>query len=192
MRGVFKGKITDYGVSTTQAGKPQVFIVGQFDDPDGLKKSLTWYGGFSEKGTQYTLRTLLYCGLAPKNASKLNQLINGPESGLLDMDLLLDFDVQTEEYRDRDGNKKTRTSIKYINNRDLSPGVQRIDEAKNNSFFGENENQFSADITRIANSIGLPVDGLQRAEKKAETKPDKEPEIPSQTDADFTMDDIPF
>lgn len=198
MTGVFEGKIVDYGVSLTSSDKPQVFITGEFM-ADGETKKMTWYGQLTGKGTDITMRTLLYCGLAPNDAGKLNTLEKGPVSGLLDTEKQMSFDVQQETYYTKEGTPKEKTFIKWINDPQLAPTVRRIDESANNAFFGENDNKFTADIQRLAQSLGVPMDGLQKAPAATKKPVEEERKLPTDTSAvepdtlgKLSDEDMPF
>ncbi len=156
MIGKFPVRIKDYGTTTTQAGKPQLFI--EFDvTADGATKSLKWFGSFVGKGKDITLKTLIYCGLQQQNYNLLGNFVNGVASGLLNMSEDLVIDVQEEPKMNSttgmpDG---TRTVIQWINNDKFGPSVKKIDESLNAQFFGTSG--FENDLAKLAGEMGLNV-----------------------------------
>lgn len=151
MIGVFQGTIKDYGVSETKSGNPQVFVKFGFEH-EGAAKELTWYGSFVGGAKDITLKTLIYCGLAPQMFSQLVNLRNGVASNMLDLNKVLSLDVQEEPKQDGSG---MRTVIQWVNDPNLSPAIKKIDEAKNAQYFGSMG--FDGDLVRLAGELGIPM-----------------------------------
>ena len=151
MIGVFQGTIKDYGVSETKGGNPQVFIKFGFE-AEGAEKELTWYGSFVGGAKDITLKTLIYCGLAPQMFSQLINFRNGVASNMLDLNKVLSLDVQEEPKQDRSG---MRTVIQWVNDPNSSPAIKKIDEAKNAQYFGSMG--FDGDLVRLADELGVPM-----------------------------------
>jgi hypothetical protein len=68
--GTYRGKILDYGVTTTKNGVPQAAIKFGLKTPEG-DRVLTWYGGFSGESTKWTIKALLTCGLSKETRRHL-------------------------------------------------------------------------------------------------------------------------
>lgn len=151
MIGVFQGTIKDYGVSETKSGNPQVFVKFGFEH-EGAAKELTWYGSFVGGAKDITLKTLIYCGLAPQFFSQLVNLRNGVASNMLDLNKVLNLDVQEEPKQDGSG---MRTVIQWVNDPNSSPAIKKIDEAKNAQYFGSMG--FDGDLIRLAGELGIPL-----------------------------------
>jgi len=151
MIGVFQGTIKDYGVSETKSGNPQVFVKFGFEH-EGAAKELTWYGSFVGGAKDITLKTLIYCGLAPQMFSQLVNLRNGVASNMLDLNKVLNLDVQEEPKQDGSG---MRTVIQWVNDPNSSPAIKKIDEAKNAQYFGSMG--FDGDLVRLAGELGIPM-----------------------------------
>jgi len=153
MIGVFQGTIKDYGVSETKSGNPQVFVKFGFEH-EGAAKELTWYGSFVGGAKDITLKTLIYCGLAPQMFSQLVNLRNGVASNMLDLNKVLNLDVQEEPKQDGSG---MRTVIQWVNDPNSSPAIKKIDEAKNAQYFGSMG--FDGDLMRLAGELGIATNG---------------------------------
>jgi len=132
MIGKFQGKVKDYGVSETNAGNPQVYVQVQFEH-EGAQKELTWYGSFVGGAKEITLRSLLACGLKPQHFGQLVNLRNGATSGMLDLNKAIEIDVHEEPKYDDP--TKMVTKVKWLNDPNFAPQIQKIDEAKNAQFF---------------------------------------------------------
>lgn len=176
MIGKFEAKITDYGVSETKEGRPQVVVSFEFEhqNDEGVRatKRMSWYGSLYQKAVPITLKQLLHCGLRKENFDKLNQLYKGPDSGMLDMERARVIEIQEQpHWQDA---SKTQTKIAWINDPELAPTIKKIDEATNNQFFGENQGQLMETLNKLATEMDLPPD-------KHDT-----------TSKDFNTNDIPF
>ena len=82
------GRITDYGMTKTRAGKGQIFVRVALDDGD----EQTWYGmPFKNDGelNEICIQQLVYCGLDLERFS-INDVNKGPSCGALDTDSPID------------------------------------------------------------------------------------------------------
>ncbi len=92
--GRYTAKITDYGIGTTQAGKPQIIITLSVADKDGKAHDLTWYGSLNEgKAQEITFKTLFACGFW---GNDVDALANGPQSNLLDMTAAVSVTIENQ------------------------------------------------------------------------------------------------
>ena len=162
MIGVFQGTIKDYGVSETKSGNPQVFVKFGFE-AEGAAKELTWYGSFVGGAKDITLKTLIYCGLAPQMFSQLVNFRNGVASNMLDLGKVLNLDVQEEPKQDGSG---MRTVIQWVNDPNSSPAIKKIDEAKNAQYFGSMG--FDGDLMRLAGELGIATNGGGQAQSNGQ------------------------
>lgn len=107
--GMYEASILDYGISLTQAGKPQVVIRFGLTDKNGDLHELNWYGSLNEgKAQEITCKALLACGM---KGNDLNILADGIPSGVLDTSTHVKVTVAHEEQEDG----TTRARIKWIN-----------------------------------------------------------------------------
>lgn len=158
MFGKFNGNITDYGVSESQAGNPQVFITFAFEC-EGAQKTMSWYGSFAGGAKDITLKTLIYCGLQPQHYNQLVNFKNGTMSNMLDLSKVLELDIQEEpDYKDP---TKMRSKINWVNDPASAPQIKKIDEAKNAQFFGSMG--FDGDLIRLAGDMGLSLNNGMNA-----------------------------
>ena len=174
MTGTFEANIVNYGVSETKDGRPQVTVTFECFhlDEAGLEKveKITWYGSLYEGAIPITLETLLHCGLKRENFGKLDKLMFGPQSFLLDLERGRNISIQEKpHYRDA---SRTQRFIAWIRDPKLSSG-QTIAEEKNNLFFSENSGYFVDTLNQLAEALNL--EEKTEVTKEAAT-PD--PEIP--------------
>lgn len=98
--------ITDYGISLTQAGKPQVTV--KFTSHDG--KEFTWWGSLNEgMAREITLKNLFTMGF---NADTLDPLAQGLAGGALNH--VQEYEIVTEEQMNPK-TQKMQTRVKFIN-----------------------------------------------------------------------------
>jgi hypothetical protein len=111
--GTYKAKITNYGVTTSQKGAPQIEVVFAIDGGGFF----TWFGGLgSAKQQEYTAKTLMTLGA---NAGNIDKAEGGMPSGVLDTKKVFELVIESKEY-----NGKSYLQIKYIND-PSSPGVSQ-------------------------------------------------------------------
>lgn len=150
--GKFLAKITDYGVSDTKAGNPQVFVRFAFQTQDGQSKELTWYGSFVGGAKDITLKALIACGMNPNTFGRMIEFNNGPSSGLLDMNKPLEIDVQQEPHHSEPGKMVTR--IAWVNDPENPTYTQkRLSEAENAQKMGGM--RLDGDFARLWNEMGF-------------------------------------
>jgi len=158
MKGIFNGKIKDYGMSVTKAENPQPFIMfdvyEQNDETFSAPvKTMTWYGSFVGGAKDIALKSLISCGLAPQNFSNLVNLMNGVSSNMLDLNKVLTLDIQEESKWD-DATKMV-SKIQWVNDPATAPQIKKIDEAKNAQFFSSMG--FDGDLIRLAGDMGISL-----------------------------------
>lgn len=151
MIGKFLAKIKDYGVTppSQNSGQPQITITFEFEH-EGSVRTLTWYGSLAGGAREFTLKTLLIAGLQPQMFNRLDMLMNGIGSNLLNTQKDLEIDVQEEPKQDGSG---MRTVVKWVNDPAAAPQIKKIDQATNSQYFGQNN--FAGDLYRIAQELGL-------------------------------------
>lgn len=102
--GRHRATVSDYGISLTKAGKPNVnvkFKVGE--------SSIIWFGSLNEgKALQMTMKTLIILGM--KTHEQFDRLAEGISSNVLDTTKEVEIDIAYEEY---DGQQKLR--VKWVN-----------------------------------------------------------------------------
>lgn len=106
--GIFEAKISNYAITTTQGGDPQVAILFDYNDHEGTPHEITWFGTLKEgKGQEITLKTLLYCGFAGTDPA---ELASGVESNLLDTVTPVKITIEENNY-----NGKTSMRVQWVN-----------------------------------------------------------------------------
>lgn len=113
--GIYTAKLRNYGIKLSGAGKPQIACQFQIIEDEQVY-NLTWYGSFTEKATDNTIKTL--CGVMdlfaePSEVEAAMDRIaeEGVDSGLLNMDKEYSLVVEHDEY-----NGKTNAKIRWVNN----------------------------------------------------------------------------
>ena len=125
-QGTFKAKLVDYGIKSTQAGKPQIALAFEVIEGDTVH-NLTWFGSFNEgKAVQNTIKTLMsVCDLWCETSefeNKMGEIAeSGKLSGLLNMDK--EYSLVIEHEPDQKG--VIRARIKWVNN---PGGANKFDE----------------------------------------------------------------
>ena len=103
-QGNYVGKIEDYGVSNSKAGKAQAFIKFKIDKGPGEGYAeLTWFGGLSNEVAQgkkrspmsRTVETLLDCGF---KGNDTDDLATGPGNEVLKLGTEMSLTIQDDEY----------------------------------------------------------------------------------------------
>lgn len=64
--GKYLAKVLSHAITETKAEKEQATVVFSFE-VDGRIQTLTWYGHFTEKTTDSTIKALIACGLSGNN-----------------------------------------------------------------------------------------------------------------------------
>lgn len=113
-------KITDYGISETKAGDPQVFVTFDVAFPTGEAR-MTWYGSFKPKAAEITFKALQAMGLT----GKVTDLSLGVDGGALLLGTEVSVVVEEEQRRDGQG---AWFKIRWVNRPGGQAGaVQRSD-----------------------------------------------------------------
>lgn len=106
--GIFEARISNYGITVTKEGHPQVAILFDYNDHDGTPHEVTWFGTLKEgKGQEFTLKSLLYCGFSGSDPA---DLADGANTGLLDTMTPVKITIEEQEY-----NGKRQMKVAWIN-----------------------------------------------------------------------------
>lgn len=97
--GTYLGTIISHSISETKSGNPQAVVAFTLETPTGPQK-ITYYGSFSEKAQQYTIKNLITCGLKGNNPA--GDLEIGKQ-----VELVIDIEVGEDN--------KERNKVKFIN-----------------------------------------------------------------------------
>jgi hypothetical protein len=116
--GKYLGHIVNYGLRDAKDNGVMAVIEMDYKDSEGDLHRLIWRGSFSGTALQYTLKTLLVCGLDRDAAV----LADGPQSGALNMEKEFVITVSAEEYQG-----KTYYRIAWINEPGLSNLLTRAE-----------------------------------------------------------------
>jgi len=126
-KGTYTAKMTDYGITTTQAGLPQLKC--SFAITDGATVyNMAWYGSFKEgKARDITIKTMLsVMDLFAEPNEIENELAKiaeqGAASGLLNCEK--DYSVVVEQEPDQTG--KVRARIRWVNNPGGTASFERL------------------------------------------------------------------
>lgn len=112
--GTYKATVFSHAISETKKGEPQAVIAFSFSDKNGPQK-IHYYGSFSEKARQYTIKNLITCGLKENNPAGALEI--GKEVEIV-------IDVEFDE------NGKERAKVKFINEPGMTRNVIPQDMAK--------------------------------------------------------------
>lgn len=119
--GTYRGRIVNYELSYNSKGNPQVEVLFEYTDGEGLSGTphqIRWWGQLTgEKAPAYTLKALQVLGFKGKTDDDFARLADGVEGGMLDLGA--EFNLVLEE-RNKDG--KTSIMVKYINDPNFVPG----------------------------------------------------------------------
>jgi len=96
--GHYTATILSHAIGETKSGNPQAIVTFGFE-ANGPQK-ITYYGSFSEKAMQYTIKNLITCGLKGNNPA--GDLEVGKQ-----VEIVIDIEV--------DENNKDRNKVKFIN-----------------------------------------------------------------------------
>lgn len=133
--GTYKAKLIDYGVVMSEKGAPQIDARFEVMHQDTIF-NLRWYGHFTEKTKDHTIKTLftvfdLWCEPS-EIAGHLDRIASqGKESGLLNLDK--EYSVVVEH--DTDKNQKIRAKIRWVNNPGGGSAFERLAEGAAKSAF---------------------------------------------------------
>ena len=124
--GRYDGKISNYGMSNTQAGSKQAFITFDIAKPEGGNVELTWYGSLNPKpkeeggkaASEWTIATLLDCGFS---SQAIEILAAGPDGNSIELGKVMTLVVEDNVWKEQ-----TNSRIKFINVPGTSPGPKRV------------------------------------------------------------------
>jgi hypothetical protein len=102
--GKYMATLESHSITENKKGDPQVAAVFSFRNAAGPQK-ITWFGGFSEAGRQYTIKNLITLGLKGNNPA-----------GNLEIGKQVEIVIDNETFEG-----KTRAKVKFIN----GPGAAR-------------------------------------------------------------------
>jgi hypothetical protein len=117
--GTYSAHIVNYTISENSQGGPQVEILFEYTDGEGLSGTphqIRWWGQLTEKSLPYVLKTLYMLGYRGTTTADLSKLTDGVESGMLDLGKEVELVLVEAE---RKG--KTYIDIKYINEPGFAP-----------------------------------------------------------------------
>jgi hypothetical protein len=118
--GTYLGKVKNYGITTTQAGEPQVAIQFGLTTPEG-QKTLTWHGTLKEgKGREITLGALLNCGF---RGDDISALADGVDGGALDTDREVDLVVEDNT---PPGKTEVYSKVRWVNRTNTFEGLSQV------------------------------------------------------------------
>lgn len=118
--GTYRARIINYTISENKSGNPQVEILFEYTDGEGLAGTphqVRWWGQLTEKSLPFVLKVLWVLGFQGKTTAELAKLSDGVESDCLDLGKEVDL-VLVEAER----NGKKYIEVKYINDPEFAPG----------------------------------------------------------------------
>lgn len=106
--GVYQANIINYGIDVNKNGNAQAAILFEYNDHDGQRHEVTWFGSFKEgKALEITLKTLLACGFSKDDPA---ELAAGYDSHALDVSTPVKITIEEQEY---EGKKFMR--VQWVN-----------------------------------------------------------------------------
>lgn len=121
--GTFTAKVEDFGITTTKAGDPQVFVAFSVDfDPNAEAVPMTWYGSFKGGALDITLKALAVLGLkgVPEDLAK------GPSGDAIMLGTPAKVVVKEEPRQDGTGTYFKLAFVNSIHGRQ-GQAIQRMD-----------------------------------------------------------------
>ncbi len=111
----YRSRVVNYTISTTKAGNPQVEVLFEFSQGEGVNAShhqMRWWGQMSEKALPYTLKNLITMGYRGTSNEDFAKLADGVESGMIDLSTEVDLVLENETNEETG---KSFLKIKWIN-----------------------------------------------------------------------------
>ena len=105
--GTYDARVVDYGVGSNKKGDPQIEVKFAFN-ADGQERTLTWFGGVTDKSLPHTMKALHIMGF--DGSRMLDELADGVNSGILDTIGQVSIVVEHDTYEG-----KTFARVKWIN-----------------------------------------------------------------------------
>jgi hypothetical protein len=133
--GTHNAKMINYGIKTTQSGKPQIACQFQVIENEEVH-TLTWFGSFNEgKAQEITIKTLisvmdLFCEPSEIESALDRIATQGTDSGLLNTDKDYALVVEHDSY---EGN--TRAKIRWVNNIGASSAFEKLAQGEAKKMF---------------------------------------------------------
>lgn len=157
--GVYKGRISDYGVKRTSKGDPAPTIVFDVAGPDGSTQRVFWQGSWNGNAMDYCMEALLVCGL--RSQQDLVKLADGKSSGVLDTDATFDLTIEVDV--NQNDPSKRYNKIRWIN----AEGGKKFKDTISSSEFamevtGRN---LAADLMRVAQAKGYNLKSQSQRER---------------------------
>jgi hypothetical protein len=123
--GTYVGHATDYGISETKGGSPQVFVTFEMDMA-GTPTTMTWQGSLNGGAVPHTLKALVVLGFLGKDVT---DLLDGPDSGMLPLNKDVKLVVENQPYtKDGETTPTDFYKIAWVNSmQGGGGGVQRAD-----------------------------------------------------------------
>lgn len=106
--GQFTAKISNYGLQETKNGNVMAVVQFEFDDTESKRQKLSWRGSFNGGALEWTLKTLLICGLIGNDPTVI---ADGPSSGALNTDK--EFNISVKHEIGNDG--KAYWKVSWVN-----------------------------------------------------------------------------
>ena len=91
--GQFTAKISNYGLQETKNGNVMAVVQFEFEDSESKRHKLSWRGSFNGGALEWTLKTLLICGLTGNDPTVI---ADGPSSGVLNMEKEFNITIKHE------------------------------------------------------------------------------------------------
>lgn len=103
--GRYRGRARDGVVGMTSKGKPEVAVLFELEDPQGW--TIAWYGFFTEKTEESTLKALLACGWDGEDITALTGITEN----------VVELVIEVEEQEDENGQKtgEWRNRVRWVN-----------------------------------------------------------------------------
>lgn len=136
--GNYQAKVTNYGVTTTKAGAPMLFITFSTTTTG---EPVKWLGYLSDKAKKNTLKTIFSMGFS---GLELSDLAAGPSAGVLDTTKTYEIEVEVENFAG-----KEMARVRWIN----SP--KGLDKSSAAALLAG----FAADVLEVKQEMGIGTTG---------------------------------
>lgn len=150
--GTYRSRVVNYTLSNTKAGNPQVEVLFEFSQGDGLSSThhqIRWWGQLSEKALPYTLKNLITMGYRGTTNEDFAKLADGVEGGMIDLGVEVDLVLENETSEQG----KTFLKVKWIN---ALGGVFKSGMTREQAKVKLGTMNIAAQLAMIRQEIGAP------------------------------------
>jgi hypothetical protein len=165
LNGTYRARAVESGLGKASTGTEQVAVLFELLDENGLR--ITWYGYFSDKAYEQTVKALRACGWQGADPTELDTFAT---SGLGSNEV--ELVIEQETAIDAQGNAKgTRAKVRWVN----VPGAGGI---------GLKSKLAPDEAKSFAARMKAKILALEHGKPKVNGSPSRQPEPPPHGDSD--------